>query len=222
MKPVTADEMRRIDASAIHDYGIPSIVLMENAGLACVKEILKFPKIPLKKVLIFCGPGNNGGDGFVIARHLFNQGVRSTVFFFQKPADMKADPSINFKIISKMRLDLVDCSKTVKWGPIKRSLKSSTLIVDALFGSGLSRDIENPLRALIKKINLSRRPVVSVDIPSGLNADTGDVMGASIHANLTVTLAAPKKGFYLKKASLFTGKIKVVDISIPKGLLCQG
>lgn len=222
MRPVTADEMRRIDASAIKDYGIPSIVLMENAGIACAKEILRYSKILLKKVSIFCGPGNNGGDGFVIARHLFNRGVRPTVFFFQKSADMKADSSVNFKIISKMRLELVDCSKTVKWESIKRSLKSSELVVDALFGSGLSRDIEGPIKALIQKINLSRRPVVSVDIPSGLNADTGDVMGVSIQANLTVTLAAPKKGFYLKKALRYTGKIKVANISIPGELLCQG
>ena len=219
MRTVTAAQMKRIDRIASDQYGIPSLILMENAGAACVREIRKRWKSRLKKVPIFCGGGNNGGDGFVVARHLLNQGLIPQVFFFQKPQAMKPDPAINFNILKKIGVNVVDCSKTVPWGSLSRGLTSSDLVVDAIFGTGLAREVQEPFSKVISLINSSKRPVLSVDIPSGLNADSGEAMGIAVRADLTVALGLPKKGFYKGQGRYCTGRVVVVDISLPRSLL---
>lgn len=219
MRPVTAAQMRRIDERAAKEYGIPSLLLMENAGAACAREALRLGGHKLGKVVILCGKGNNGGDGFVAARHLMNKGLRPSVFFFQNPSEMKPDPLVNFHILQKMKADLRNFSKKVSLGELQNSLRNSDLIVDALFGTGISRLLDELFRTVVALVNASKRPVVSVDIPSGLNADTGEVMGVCIRANLTVALGLPKKGFYQRGAKRWTGKVIVADISIPPVLL---
>lgn len=191
---------------------------MENAGSACAREVMRLAGKKEKKAAIFSGKGNNGGDGFVAARHLHNRRFRVTVFFFQKPSEMKPDPLTNFNILKKMRLRLVDCSKSVPWGRIRKALNGA-VVLDALFGTGLSKPLKDPFKKVVEILNAAGRPVVSVDIPSGLNADTGEVMGAAVRAQRTVTLGLPKVGFRSKEARSRTGKIIVADISLPVELL---
>ncbi len=216
MKYVTAAQMRQIDTEATARYGIPSLILMENAGRSCAEEMISYLKTRGgKRVAIFCGLGNNGGDGLVLARHLFNHGLRPSIFYFQSPSHMKPDAMTNFKIIKKMRLDLVNCSVRTPRHKIQSSLESSDLIVDALFGTGLSRTVEEPFRSVIALLNQPAKPVFSIDIPSGLHADTGQPLGIAVKAAKTLTLGFPKKGFLDKKSRRYTGKVLVMDISLP-------
>lgn len=219
MKSVTAEEMRGIDEKAIQGYGIPSLLLMENAGRACAEEVLKLNPGAIRTVAVLSGKGNNGGDGFVAARHLHNRGIRCVVIFFQDPEEMKSDPLVNFKILEKMNVSLVDCSKD--WNPkkVREILSKSDAVVDALFGTGLSKPVEDPFKSAIEWINESHLPVLAIDIPSGLNADSGEVMGVCVRATVTVTLGLAKKGFGLGQAKQFTGRLIVADISIPRELL---
>ncbi len=219
MKSVTAEEMRLIDEKAIHEFGIPSLILMEHAGLACARETLKLLRGKGKKVAVFCGKGNNGGDGFVVARHLANRGFEPIVFYFQSPLEMKPDPLANFRILEKIKVSLIDCSENLPVGRVKAALKKVRVVVDALFGTGLSKPVGEPFKTAIALMNKSGRPVVSVDIPSGLNADTGEVMGACVRATVTVALGLPKKGFLRREAKRFIGRVVVADISIPRNLL---
>ncbi len=220
--------MREIDRRAIEEYGIPSILLMENAGIAVMHEVIKILGTVLRKrravpmeIAIFTGKGNNGGDGFVAARHLFNRGHQTTVFFFQQPSEMKPDPLTNFRILEKMNVRLVNGSQGLDAKKTKDVLANANVIVDAIFGTGLSKPVEDPLKTAIELINESKLPVVAVDIPSGLHADTGEVMAVCVKAKVTVTLGLPKKGFILNQAERFTGKVIVADISIPQSLLNQ-
>ncbi len=209
--------MRQIDEKAIRVFGIPSLLLMENAGAACAFEAFRLAG--RNNPVIFAGKGNNGGDGFVAARHLANRGLKPVVFYFQRPAEMKPDPLVNFRILEKMKVSLIDCSVKLPAQSIKSTLKSAGVVVDALFGTGLSKPLVEPFSTVVAWINASRRRVVAVDIPSGMNADTGEVMGVCVRADLTVTLGLPKKGFLNRKAKVFTGRVKVADISIPGILL---
>ncbi|PIQ86213.1 MAG: NAD(P)H-hydrate epimerase [Candidatus Omnitrophica bacterium CG11_big_fil_rev_8_21_14_0_20_45_26] len=221
MRFVTAAQMKQLDELAIYTYGIPSIILMENAGIACANEVVKRTKSKRAKIAIFCGIGNNGGDGFAAARHLHNRGYQPTVFFFQKPEKMKLDPQTNFNILKKMQVPLVYCSEDTQWENLAKTLKSFRLIVDAIFGTGLTRPVLEPFRSAIHVMNHSRLDIIAVDVPSGLNSDTGEVMGVCVRAKATVTLGLPKKGFSLKKAHRYTRRVVVADISIPTEVIHQ-
>lgn len=219
MRWVTAAEMREIDRRAIEDYGIPSLLLMENAGIACAQETVRLLGSRKGPIAIFSGKGNNGGDGFVAARHLFNCGFEIAVFFFQTADEMKPDPRVNFEILKKMKVPLVDYSSQVDSEKLEEALFASRLLIDALFGTGLSKPIEEPFKTIIQRMNNSKVLTLSVDVPSGLNSDTGEVMGVCVKAKRTVTLGLPKKGFLLGEASRYIGKVVVADISIPGVLL---
>lgn len=220
MKFVTAAEMRKIDQVAIEDYGIPSLILMENAGIACANEAFKLLKSKDDQVVVFSGNGNNGGDGFVVARHLANHGFKVIVFYFKEPNQMKPDPFTNFEILEKMGVQLIAClAKELNIPVVERILGESKLVVDALFGTGLSRLVHEPFKTAITQINQSKLPVISVDVPSGLNSDTGAAMGECVRSKITVTLGLPKKGFKMKTARRYLGHVVVADISLPKQLL---
>lgn len=219
MRSVTAGEMRCLDEKAISEYGIPSLLLMENAGRACAEEAARLSGNARQWVAVFAGKGNNGGDGFVAARHLANRGILTRVFFFQSENHMKPDPRVNYRILQRMRIPLVDCSADFDAGTVKEILKKSGVILDALFGTGLAKPVGEPFKTAISVMNDSGLPIVSVDVPSGLNADTGEIMGAAVRARVTVALGLPKKGFYLKEAPTYTGRIVVADISLPRELL---
>lgn len=210
----TARQAQCLDAYAIHRLGIPSCVLMENAGYQASQEILKIlMRIKDPFVCVVCGSGNNGGDGFVAARHIFDQGIPTKVFFIGNISKLKEDPSINYHILKKIK-----CPLKVVHGltpEILRDLKKASLVVDAIFGIGLTRPVQEPLKSIIDAINRSRKKVVALDIPSGLDATTGEVLGACVKASQTITFAVMKKGLLSNDGPAHAGKITIADIGIP-------
>jgi NAD(P)H-hydrate epimerase len=211
MKVVTAAEMREIDRTTIEEYGIPSFVLMERAGLAVaakVKEVCAG-----RKVLVLCGSGNNGGDGFVAARGLHNEGYRVKVVMFGKSASLSTDCKAQYLTAKKTGIPI----------EIRKSLDSVDLhgafVIDAIFGTGLSRPVAVDLAALFRSLNRSDVPVLSVDMPSGISADTGEVLGAAIKADHTLTFGLPKRGHYLYPGAEYTGGLCIEDIGFPARLI---
>ena len=216
MKILTAEQMRNLDATAINDYGIPGIVLMENAGLGTVVAMnQRFGSFAGKIVSIFVGPGNNGGDGFVIARHLHQQGAKPHVFMLVNPEKLKGDAATNLKIVRKLPIPIHILLNTEDLRSAEGRLAHSQAVVDAIFGTGLTRDISGHFADVINRINRFTCPVVSVDIPSGLNSDTGQVMGISVQARLTATYGLAKTGMVVEPGRDFAGDMEVVDITIP-------
>lgn len=219
---VTGEEMQEIDRVAIEEMGIPGLLLMENAGAAvadCAMDIIR--SMNLDGVWIVAGKGNNGGDGLVAARHLINHGevddVRVNYLGSIAEQRGKGDAGKNLEILEEFQPDLreVDHEHPEEWLP---EPEGSTLVVDAIFGTGLKRDVEAPYSGIINEMNDAMYPVLSVDIPSGLDATEGIPLGTAIESALTVTFAAPKEGLLQEKARAYVGQLKVVDIQIPRRL----
>ena len=193
---------------------------MENAGRSCADLILHTLEGHSKpKVCIFCGSGNNGGDGFVIGRHLFNQGVGVNIVICTDPAKIKGDAKINFEICRKMNLsiDVLDIESADVCKDIEGHVKDCDLLVDALLGTGLSGELKSPPALLIRCLNAHNLPIVAVDIPSGMDCDTGFPLPVCIEAATTVTFAAIKKGFVeCPESRTATGRVFVADIGIVK------
>lgn len=220
MRLAKAGEMRELDQEATRRYGIPGLILMENAGLSVVKAILSrfWHNEPRgRKALIIAGPGNNGGDGFVVARHLYNMGANVRIFLTSNPDLYKGDAAVNLRIISEMGIKY-NIFKGETCQEFEHSARHSDLIVDAIFGTGFRGIPQEPFASLIRIVNDSGKPVVSVDLPSGLEADTGRAEGECIRARLTVTLGLPKIGLYLDPGSEYAGDVIVGDISFPPDL----
>lgn len=202
--------IREIDRRAIEEFGVPGIVLMENAGRGAA-EILTQLNSDREPVLILCGKGNNGGDGFVIARHLDNAGIPVTAHLIGS-AGLPPDAETNFQIAKRSTL--------VGDEPIgDRIAAFQGWIVDALFGTGLTGPLRSPYDGLVNAINSSKATVFAVDIPSGLDCDTGKPLGATVRANHTVTFVAPKMGFAAPEAREWVGMVHVVGIGAPRPLL---
>jgi NAD(P)H-hydrate epimerase len=223
---LTPLQMRKADERAIKVFGIPSLILMENAGRAVAERVAAFLKwIRGRRVLIVCGTGNNGGDGFVVARHLMNQGHSVKIILLGRLLQLTPDAKINFKIAKKMGIP----TQIIHPHPIplpsrERDIfldttRKADLIIDAIFGTGLSRPVAGKLADAIREINQSQKPVIAIDIPSGLDGETGEIMGVTVRAKETVALGAPKTGFYLKDGPKVCGRVTVADISIPRNLL---
>jgi hydroxyethylthiazole kinase-like uncharacterized protein yjeF len=207
MKIVSVKEMQELDRIAIEDKGIPSITLMENAGIAVSEIALRELKnIKNKKTAVFCGSGNNGGDGFVAARHLFNKGINVSVYLIGPRLNLKNDPKINAGALDNIGVEIREISAPISM--------DHGLIIDAIFGIGLKGEVKEPARSIISDLNKRSIPVISVDVPSGLDADTGEILGASVKAGITVTMQFPKQGFYKNKGPEYAGKIIAVDIGI--------
>ncbi len=218
-KAVTAEEMKKIDQAAIQDFGISSLVLMENAGRGVAEVAFGMLPKESKEVVIVCGKGNNGGDGFVCARHLINKGADVTVFLVGGPDQNKGDAKVNFLILEKMKTNFCSLIREDDFDKLKICLKNSDLIIDAIFGIGLSGKIREPYLKIIDMINKSGKKVLSVDIPSGLDADKGISLGGCVRADKTTTFAVSKVGLIKEEGLKFCGDIITVDISIPKRLL---
>ena len=214
---VSSDEMRLIDEEAITNFGIPSIVLMENAGKAVYKEAMNMlppeGSKPARKVLVLCGKGNNGGDGLVVSRYLANNDINVSVMLLCEAKRLKQDPLTNFNILQKMELK-ISCLR----GAVS-NIRDYDLIIDAIFGTGFSGEPDREASSLFKEINESAVPVLSVDIPSGLDATSGDCGTTCVKAKRTVTFGLPKKGFYKSRGPEFTGEIVVKNIGFPASLL---
>ena len=214
---MTRDQVRAVDAWAIDTLGIPGVVLMENAGCRCaglIEEKLKDLSAP--KVCIFCGTGNNGGDGYVIARQLSNSGFEATVVVCGDRGKIKGDAKINLDILERMGqpIELLNPAQCDTAAGVADFVAGADMLVDSLFGTGLSGQIRDDYRLLIESLNACEYPILAVDIPSGLDCDTGRPLGAAIQASWTVTFVAVKKGFTSAEATRYTGEIFVASIGI--------
>ncbi len=221
-KALKRDEIGEIDRKAIEEYEIPGLILMENAGRNVAEEILKMLAYPYNaKVAIFCGKGNNGGDGFVVARHLYNKGVNVSVYLTTKVSGVltDGDAGTNLKILLNMNLKIKELQNIRDIEEIEKVLQGCNIIVDAIFGTGLSGNVREPIGTFIKKINETNIPIVSIDIPSGLNCDEGIALGTAVKATKTVTFVSPKVGFIKGHGKEYTGELIVTDISVPKELI---
>ena len=214
---MSRDEVRAFDAWAINELSVPGVVLMENAGRGCAEIIIeKLSRMFAKNVCIFCGTGNNGGDGYVIARHLYNEGFLVQVVICGKREKVKGDALINLKIIEGMKISIKELTPDTEnvADEVTKLCAESDLIVDALFGTGLTGRLREDYAELVEAINSAGKPIVAVDIPSGLDCDTGQVLGAAIKAATTVTFVAVKKGFKSLEAARYTGDVYVASIGI--------
>jgi len=215
MKVSRVDEMRNLDRRAMEEFGISDDLLMENAGQAVYFVILKEFGIKNKKFAIFCGIGNNGGDGLVVARKIHSNGGEATIFLLDDEAKFKGIARRNFEIVSKMPIEI---SKVSSIESVKSAVLDSDAIVDAIFGTGLTREVSGIYKDAIQLINESKKTVFSVDIPSGINGDTGEVMGTAVKANYTITFGLPKIGNMLYPGYDRCGKLYVSHISFPPSL----
>jgi NAD(P)H-hydrate epimerase len=215
MRSLTRDQTRAIDRFAIEQLGVPGVVLMENAGRLCADAVGDFLAGPAgRKVAICAGAGNNGGDGFVVARHLSMRGA-SVVVFLVSPADeLSGDAEINYRIARNLHLDIREVG-SAELANLSRELRGFDVVVDAVGGTGIRGALRGDIAVAVEQINAAGRPVVAVDIPTGLDCDTGRAEGPAVRANLTVTMVARKKGFDSPASAEFTGEVRVVDIGIP-------
>ncbi len=215
LRPMTREEVRSIDARAVEECGIPTLLLMENAGRGAA-ALLAQATGPAR-VLILCGPGNNGGDGGVVARFLDSWGFGVKVVWFADPARLHGDAAAQWAILDRSGIDQTAWQN----GPstLDALLDGADWVVDALLGTGLTRPVEGILRDAIEAINRSGKPVLALDLPSGLDADRGVPLGTAVKARMTATFVAPKLGFHAPGASDYTGEVTVVEIGVPRRLL---
>jgi len=214
MKLVTAAEMRRLDEKTINECGLPGVVLMENAGRGAavlVKE--HFGPLTGRKVAVVSGKGNNGGDGFVMARIFHGWGARVRVYLLGERESVKGDARINLEAAFKMGLEVIEIRNQSDLDLI--DLAACDLVVDAIFGTGLSSEVRDLYAGAISLINSSNSYITAVDLPSGLDSDTGRILGSAVKADLTVTFGLPKIGLCLPPGEEMVGRLEVVDIGIP-------
>jgi len=215
---MSREEVRQVDAWAIQEIGVPGVLLMENAGRSCAELAMqKLAGVADPNVCIFCGVGNNGGDGYVIARHLLNAGIPTRVVLCGAPSKVQGDARINLAVLERLghHVECMDPGGEEAGGRVQALGREATLIVDALFGTGLRGELRREYRAIVEALNALGRPILAVDIPSGLDCDTGTPLGAAIRAAWTVTFVAMKKGFLASPAaSRYTGEVYVADIGV--------
>lgn len=215
---LTREQVRTIDRRAINEYGVPGVVLMENAARGAAEVLLALGLHG--PVVVCCGKGNNGGDGFALARHLDNRLVPVRVLLFARPEDVHGDAAVNYRILdhSSVRRD-VRIEDPLNLELLRQDLAAADWVVDALFGTGLAGPLQTPFAEIVQAINGSPAQVLAVDIPSGLDADTGEPLGPTVRAHHTVTFVALKKGFANPAARSWIGQVHVVDIGAPRNLL---
>jgi NAD(P)H-hydrate epimerase len=215
---LTRDQSRDLDRRASEEFGLPGVVLMENAGRGTAELLVTLGGTG--SVAVCCGKGNNGGDGFVIARHLDNRGVAARVLLFGRPDDLHGDAAVNYRVIARSNLPItVHADRAVNPEALTRDLATADWVVDALFGTGLTGPLRAPFDAVVAAINSCGRRVLAVDIPSGLDCDTGRPLGPTVRAEHTATMAALKKGFADPAAKEWVGEVHVIDIGVPRVLL---
>jgi NAD(P)H-hydrate epimerase len=216
MMALSRAQVRELDRRAIQDFGVPGVVLMENAGRGAAEILLALGV--RGRVVICCGKGNNGGDGFVIARHLDLAGRDVRILLFSPAEDLRGEARVHHDIITRAGLSI----QVPDPASVNEELKAAEWVVDALFGTGLSSPARPPFDRMIQTINSCRARVLAVDIPSGLDCDTGEPMGAAVHADHTVSFVAMKKGFLNPASRHWTGQVHVAGIGVPKCLLESG
>ncbi len=218
MKACFASQMRNIDKSATKNGSIPSIVLMENAAIACMNELkATFSSLECMRVAVFCGKGNNGGDGLCLARHLYNMGVEVAVYLVCGN-EFYGDAKINYDIIKKMNVNIDIVADTDN---LKYIIRSYDVVIDAIYGTGIHGTVGGISYDVINEINENAKYTLSVDVPSGINSDSGEICGICVKADKTVTFVAYKVGMLMFPAADYVGEVTVADISIPDYIIEQ-
>src|SRR5882672_5551191 len=220
MRVLNAAQMREADRRTTEEIGIPSLVLMENAGRQAVAAMEAMHSDLLElEVAVLCGRGNNGGDGFVVARTLLQRGVDVSVFLMGLVAEVRGDARTNLEILGRLGLSVVEIADSEAWELHFSEVSECTLIVDAIFGTGLNAPLSGLMETVVADVNGSGIPIVAIDLPSGLSADSHVPIGDSIEAGMTVTLAAPKLALVLPPAETRAGDIVIADIGIPSDVI---
>ena len=220
MRVLDAAQMREAERRTIEAIGIPAIVLMENAGQRVVDVMASvFDDLEADRVAVLCGRGNNGGDGFVVARALRQRGASVTVFLLGRAADVRGAARTNLDVLGGVGVPVVEMADAGAWAGCAREVLAHDLLVDALYGTGLNRPLGATAAAVVAGVNAAPVPVVAVDVPSGLLADSHEVRGPAIEADVTVTFAAPKIPLVLQPACEAAGDIYVADIGIPEAAI---
>ena len=218
---LSRSDLRAADKCAIDVVKVPGVVLMENAGRNAADAIESFlGGLAGRTVAVVAGAGNNAGDGFVVARHLAMRGAKVATFLVAGRSKISGDAEINLSILDNLGHDVrsIEPSEIPKLG---KELSRYDVVVDAVGGTGIEGELRGPLADAVEQINASGRPVVAIDIPTGLDCDTGKPAGPAVRAALTVTMFARKKGFDAKGAAEYTGQVRVVDIGVPAEIVTR-
>ncbi len=223
---LTCQQARMVDQLATEELAYPSLLLMENAALNATAAILDYLDDIIQidpdqaRIGVLCGGGSNGGDGYAIARQLSTWAVDVDILAASDPAKLTGDPAINHTICQRLGLPIEVLAETTAMEQHRQSLAECDLIIDALLGTGFTGQVREPLASLIQMVNGLQGPhIVAIDLPSGMDGDTGDASHATIRADLTITFVAPKVGFAAAGAADYTGRILVADIGTPESLL---
>src|SRR5918997_2842096 len=220
MRVLNTDQMREADRRTIEDIGVPSIVLMENAGRQAVAAMeAAFDDLASSKVGVLCGRGNNGGDGFVVARTLAQRGIESIVFLLGAVSEVRGDARTNLEILGRIGLTVVEITNAQEWELHFTEVSECDLLVDAMLGTGFHGRLTGLLETVVADVNDLPVPVVAIDLPTGLSADSHEVEGDAIQASMTVTLAAPKIPLVFPPADSNAGDLVIADIGITLPLI---
>jgi hydroxyethylthiazole kinase-like uncharacterized protein yjeF len=220
MRVLNTQQMREADRETIDEIGIPSVVLMENAGRQAVAAMeAAFDDLPSSKVGVLCGRGNNGGDGFVVARTLAQRGIQATVYLLGSVADVRGDARTNLEILGHVGLTVVEIANAQAWELHFSQISECDLIVDAIVGTGFHGPLTGMLETVVADVNGLGVPVVAIDLPTGVSADSHEIEGEAIEASMTVTLAAPKIPLILPPADVYGGDLVIADIGIPAAVI---
>lgn len=219
VRPVSSAQARKMDLFACGELGVPPLILMENAAVGIRLQALSMLKKESRPVCVFCGKGNNGGDGFAAARQLLSAGKQVTVFMASRMDELRGDAAENLSVLRRIGGCSVFGAGEKGSGYMLRKARSSGLVIDALLGIGAAGSLSGDYAAMAGIINCAGVPVLSVDIPSGLNADSGEIMGVCVKAAVTVTFPAPKRGMLRGRGPSVCGKIVVRDLGVPLSAL---
>ena len=220
MRILTSAQMREADRRTIDEIGIPSIVLMENAGRQVVAAMESlFAGVTSWSVAVLCGRGNNGGDGFVVARTLLQRGIDTSVFLVGTVSEVRGDARTNLEVLAHLGQTIVEINDAEAWELHFSEIEGCDLVVDALFGTGLQTPLTGLFETIAADLNAAPLPVVAVDLPSGLSADTPEPIGPCIDATMTVTLAVPKLPLVLPPGESHCGSVVIADIGIPEAAI---
>ena len=212
MKVISVSQASGMDRSAVKEYSIPEIILMENGAAACCSVIKSSFTIERNNFIILCGTGNNGGDGLALARFLYSEGGAPLVFLNGLPDKLKDSALQNYNILKNLPIEIIS---QFNIDLLKKEIIETDIIIDALLGTGLNREIQGNLKTIIETINSSEKSIVSIDIPSGINGDTGQIMGVAVRAQITITFGSLKTGNLLYPGFVNCGKIYLSRISLP-------
>jgi len=216
MKVVTSQEMREIDKRTMEEFNIDGKILMERAGMSVVMAMEEeLGDLRNLSFLIFCGSGNNGGDGFVVARTLYEYTNKVKVILLGKVEKMSAETFSNYLASKKMGIEILEINSSENFKDVERILKASDVVVDAILGIGLSGALRGKILSAVELINSTENYVVSVDVPTGIDSNNGRVYNTAVKANITITFGLPKLGLFIYPARGYVGKLKIASIGIP-------